>query len=195
MNNVAEVNTILIPDDSFLEGFIKTKKSFRIQSNFIGTLLSTEKVIIDPASKVVGNIVCSELVVSGKFQGNIFCTGKLTVIGNSVIEGQVFTKLFQNETNCDLNCFIQIPNNAVINAIQDILFNIDPLTKLSVDDNLNRIIRLFEENVFTAKDESKKIKNMIPPSQKEIVSDEIIEHGKKEEKPWKKGLGNILKKE
>ncbi len=154
-------NPILIPEESILEGFIKTKKSFRIESNFYGTLLSTEKVIIDETSKVVGDIVCSELLISGNFEGNIFCTGKLSVIGNSKITGKVFTKLFQNEENCDLNCFIQIPNNAVINTIQDILVNIDSSTKLSSDKNLKKIIQLFKENVFTATDESKKIKREV----------------------------------
>lgn len=151
-------NPILIPEESIIEGFIKTKKSFRIESNFYGTLLSTEKVIIDETSKVFGDVVCSELLISGTFEGNIFCTGKLSVIGNSKIKGQVFTKLFQNEENCDLNCFIQIPNNAVINAIQDILINIDSGSKLSTDKNLKKIIQLFKENVFTATDETKKIK-------------------------------------
>lgn len=147
---------ILIPQESTLEGFIKTKKSFRIESNFYGTLLSTEKVIIDETSVVVGDIVCSELLISGNFEGNIFCTGKLSVIGNSKIKGHVYTKLFQNEENCDLNCFIQIPNNAVINAIQEILDKVDASTKLSTDKNLKKIIELFEANVFSASDESKK---------------------------------------
>ena len=152
-------NPILIPQESILEGYIKTKKSFRIESNFYGTLLSTEKVIIDDTSKVVGDIVCSELLISGNFEGNIFCTGKLSVIGNSKIKGQVYTKLFQNEENCDLNCFIQIPNNAVINAIQDILNKIDSSTKLSTDKNLKKIIELFEANVYTSDDETKKLKD------------------------------------
>lgn len=170
-------NPILIPEESIIEGFIKTKKSFRIESNFYGTLLSTEKVIIDEMSKVVGDIVCSELLISGSFEGNIFCTGKFSVIGNSKIKGQVFTKLFQNEENCDLNCFIQIPNNAVINAIQDILINIDSNTKLSTDKNLKKIIQLFKENVYTATDESKKMKNVdaLSKEKKESLNDEKSE--------------------
>jgi cytoskeletal protein CcmA (bactofilin family) len=158
MSNENSGNAILIPDETLIEGFIKTKKSFRIESLFYGTLLSTEKVIIDSTSTVKGDIVCSELSISGSFEGNIYCTGKFSVTGNAKIKGQVFTKLFQNEENCDLNCFIQIPNNAVINAIMDILVNISSSTKLSTDINLKKITELFNENVYTAKDESKKIK-------------------------------------
>ena len=166
-------NPILIPEESILEGYIKTKKSFRIESNFYGTLLSTEKVIIDETSKVVGDIVCSELLISGAFEGNIFCTGKLSVVGNAKISGQVFTKLFQNEENCDLNCFIQIPNNNVINAIQEIISSIDSTTKLSTDKNLKKVIQLFKENVYSATDETKKIKKDMPAkSDQQPVSDQ-----------------------
>lgn len=157
-------NPILIPEECILEGFIKTKKSIRIESNFYGILLSTEKVIIDKTSKIEGDIVCSELIISGSFVGNIFCTGKLSVTGSAQISGQVYTKLFQNEENCDLNCLIQIPNNTVINAIQDILKNIDSSTKLSNDNDLKKIIQLFKDNVFSSTDESKKMKEEEVPS-------------------------------
>lgn len=154
-------NPILIPEECILEGFIKTKKSFRIESNFYGILLSTEKVVIDKTSKVEGDIVCSELVISGTFEGNIFCTGKVSAIGSAKITGQVFTKLFQNEENCDLNCLIQIPNNTVLNAIQDVLTNIDATEKLSNDNDLKKVIQLFKDNVFSSQDESKKIRKEI----------------------------------
>lgn len=157
-------NPILIPEECTLEGFIKTKKSIRIESNFYGILLSTEKVILDKTSKIEGDVICSELIISGSFEGNIFCTGKLSVIGNANVSGQVYTKLFQNENNCDLNCLIQIPNNTVINSIHDILKNIDSSTKLSIDQDLKKITQLFKENVFLAKDESKKIKDETPVS-------------------------------
>ncbi len=159
---------ILIPDETIIEGFIKTRKSFRIESIFYGTLLSTEKVIIDSTAKVQGDIVCSELNISGTFEGNIYCTGKFSVSGDAKIKGKVFTKLFQNEENCDLNCFIQIPNNNVINAIMDVLVNINSSTKLTIDNNLNKITQLFKENVYTAEDESKKIKieDITPESEK-----------------------------
>ncbi len=82
---------ILIPEESILEGFIKTKKSFRIESYFFGTLISTQKVLIDSNSIVYGDIICSELIISGVFEGNIFCTGKVECNGNAKITGNVYT--------------------------------------------------------------------------------------------------------
>jgi len=165
MKTTVANNPILIPEDCVLEGFIKTKKSFKIESEFYGILLSTEKVIVDKSAKVIGDIVCSELVISGTFEGNIFCTGKLSVLGSAKIKGQVFTELFQNEENCDLNCFIQIPNNTVLNTIKDILSGIDSTTKLSGDKDLKKITQLFNENVYSATDEAKKIEVEKPSHQ------------------------------
>ncbi|MEI7828797.1 MAG: polymer-forming cytoskeletal protein [Prolixibacteraceae bacterium] len=140
---------ILIPEESVLEGFIKTKKSFRIESNFYGTLLSTQKVIIDTNSILSGDVICSELIISGTFSGNIFCTGKIECHGNAKITGKVYTKLFQNEDSCDLNCVIQVPNNEIFQTIKDLLLNIDSVSKLSTDATLGKIKELFLTNVYT----------------------------------------------
>jgi cytoskeletal protein CcmA (bactofilin family) len=140
---------ILIPEESILEGFIKTKKSFRIESIFFGTLISTQKVIIDTNSIVIGDIICSELIINGAFEGNIFCTGKVECNGNARITGKVFTKLFQNEDSCDLNCIIQVPRNEVFLKIRELLLNVDASTKLSTDSTLTKIVELFSKNVYS----------------------------------------------
>ena len=174
MNNIStNTNTqkkeegmpILIPEDSILEGFIKTKKSFRIESNFFGTLLSTQKVIIDSNSIVHGDIICSELLISGIFEGNIFCTGKVEINGNAKITGKVYTKLFQNEDSCDLNCIVQVPNNEIFQKIRELLLNIDSTTKLSADSTLSKIVELFSKNVYSYihSDDSNKKKEFAVP--------------------------------
>jgi cytoskeletal protein CcmA (bactofilin family) len=140
---------ILIPEESILEGFIKTRKSFKIESNFFGTLLSTQKVIIDSNSTVNGDIICSEMIISGVFEGNIFCTGKVECNGNAKITGKIYTKLFQNEDSCDLNCIIQVPNNEIFHPIKELLMNIDASTKLSNDSTLEKIRELFVKNVYS----------------------------------------------
>jgi cytoskeletal protein CcmA (bactofilin family) len=140
---------ILIPEESILEGFIKTRKSLKIESIFFGTLLSTQKVIIDSTSVITGDIICAELIISGVFEGNVFCTGKVECNGRAKITGKVYTKLFQNEDSCDLNCIIQVPNNEVFEKIREFLSNIDASTKLSTDSTLAKIKELFFRNVYS----------------------------------------------
>lgn len=144
-----DVTPIIISDESIIEGFIKTKKSIRIESDFYGTLLSTQKVIIDSHSNVRGDVVCSELLISGFVEGNIFCTGKITAQGNARIIGHVYTKLFENENTCDLNCIIEVPNNTTIQTIQEMLLNVDTQTKLSSDKTLDKIKESFLHNVYS----------------------------------------------
>lgn len=166
MKNSKNQNPILIPQNSTLEGHIKTEKPIRIEGNFYGTLLSLGKVIIDKSSKVHGDIVCSELIISGHFEGNIFCTGQLIVTGSSQIKGRVFTKFFQNNENCDLNCMIQIPNNKIINEICETLNNIDSETKLSTDNDLINIIQLFKGNISAEPVDRNKFNKKVPEDRK-----------------------------
>ncbi len=169
---------ILIPEESILEGFIKTRKSFKIESNFYGTLLSTQKVILDSNSTVKGDIICSEMIISGIFEGNIFCTGKVECNGNAKITGKVFTKLFQNEDSCDLNCIIQVPNNEIFQGIRDLLLNIDALTKLSTDPTLDKIRDLFIKNVYSYTKSAPANKNGLGSLPVELESNPAISSSK-----------------
>ena len=73
---------ILIPEESILEGYIKTKKSLKIESNFYGTLLSTQKVIIDVNSTV--HVLGGDLRV--EVAENLFLSGA----AEKVFEGTLF---------------------------------------------------------------------------------------------------------
>ena len=51
MNNKNSEAPILIPKDSYVEGYIK---SIRLECAFHGTILTKNKVIVDKASSVTG---------------------------------------------------------------------------------------------------------------------------------------------
>lgn len=48
-NNLTKetISPILIPSESYLEGYLKSLKSIRIECNFNGTILTKKKVIIE----------------------------------------------------------------------------------------------------------------------------------------------------
>ena len=58
MNNreLLDHTPILIPSESVIEGYIKTRKSFRIECNYFGTIMSSQKVVIGKTSKITGDI-------------------------------------------------------------------------------------------------------------------------------------------
>lgn len=140
---------ILIPSESILEGYVKTKKSFRIECDFYGTIMSSQKVVVGKTSKIIGDIICRDLDLSGELIGNIFCSRKIKVSGGSKISGKVYTKLFENDESSDLDCVIQIPKNEHIQQVEDIFEALETSQKLSNDDNLNKIRKIFYENVYS----------------------------------------------
>lgn len=71
MNNKNSEAPILIPKDSYVEGYIKFIKSIRLECAFHGTILTKSKVIIHKASTVTGDFICENLMVFGRVKGNV----------------------------------------------------------------------------------------------------------------------------
>lgn len=138
---------ITLPDGVFMEGHFKTKHSLKIESSINGTLLSKQKVILESNSVFNGDLICSELVLSGKFSGNIFCTGKVQVKQGCQISGRVYTYRFENDEMTNLDCIISVPDTNTINRIKEIIDGIDVDQKLSSDSNLPSLIKIYEDNL------------------------------------------------
>ena len=107
-NNKTSEAPILIPKDSFVEGYIK---SIRLECPFNGTILPKSKVIIDKASIVTGDVICDNLMIFGRVKGNVFCTGRVTMNEESSLEGKVYASAFTSlsETEDNSNYIVQIP--------------------------------------------------------------------------------------
>lgn len=146
-NKEAE-SPILIPSDSYLEGYLKSLKSIRIECNFNGTILTKKKVIIDKTSSIVGDVICEDLILSGKVKGNIFCTGRIEMLKDSIVEGKVYTSTFTNLSETDSDFIIQIPKKSVLIKIRDFLNKIGTDIGLSKDEVLTTIRETFYNNVF-----------------------------------------------
>ena len=146
--NQASDKLINIPEGVFIEGFFKTIHSIKIESNFSGTLLSKDKVILETNSNFNGDLICSDLIISGKLTGNIFCTGKVHVKQNSEINGNIYTKRFENDDSTNLNCIINIPNYEIISFIEAVILNININEKLSTDSELEIITKTFKDKII-----------------------------------------------
>jgi len=142
------VTPILIPSESIIEGYVKTKKSFRIECDYYGTIMSSQKVVIGETSKITGDIICRDLDFSGELTGNIFCCGKIKVNSGSKITGKVYTRLFENESDSHLDCVVQIPKEEHISKVEELFENLDTHLALSQDKTLSEIRAIFYENVY-----------------------------------------------
>ena len=142
---------ILIPKNSFLEGYIKSHKAIRIECNFNGTIFTNNRVIVDGSSKITGDVICSELVLTGTIIGNIFCVGRVTMNKGAHVVGKIYTSMFTNEQETNLHCVIQIPSPESINKANDILDNLNMENGLSIDPILSQIRELYYESAFARK--------------------------------------------
>jgi hypothetical protein len=151
MNQVNEI-MINLPSQLFIEGNFKTYHSVTIESNFAGILLSQNKVVIESNCVFEGDIICSNLDLSGKIKGNIFCTGKVHAKQNCEVIGNIYTSRFENDETTDLDCLITVPKTIIVNKIKSILKDIDLDKKLTSDESLPKILEWFKKNQLTNED-------------------------------------------
>ena len=153
MNNENEI-MIKLPSELFIEGNFKTYHSINIESNFTGILLSKNKVIIESNSTFEGDIICSNLDLSGKIKGNIFCTGKVHAKQNCEVIGNIYTCRFENDETTDLECLITVPKTIVVNKIKSLIKDIDLTKKFSSDESLPKIIEWFKKNQLSVEEKN-----------------------------------------
>lgn len=72
--------------------------NLRINGRFEGTLETMGNLVVGPNAIVKANIIGDDIVVAGRFKGEILAKQRLTLLENSIVEGQVKTaKLIVNE--------------------------------------------------------------------------------------------------
>lgn len=151
---------IFIPNNSYLEGYLKSHKSVRIECNFKGTILTQKKVIIESSSVVIGDIICEELLLSGIVKVNIFCTGRVEMNPDSSIQDKVYTSMFTNLSDTNSDFIVQIPKRSVLNEVRKHLEGLKTDIGLSKDELLTTIRDCFYENVYARrKNPDEKIKS------------------------------------
>jgi len=171
-NNKTSEAPILIPKDSFVEGYIK---SIRLECPFNGTILTKSKVIIDKASIVTGDVICDNLMIFGRVKGNVLCTGRVTMNEESSLEGKVYASAFTSlsETEDNSNYIVQIPKMEVLVKVRGLLNEITSELGLSRDILLTTIRETFYENAFARKTNPDDLISYEFTQQKKIVKPKV----------------------
>jgi hypothetical protein len=173
MNNKNSENPILIPKDSYVEGYIKSIKSIRLECAFHGTILTKSKVIIDKASTVTGDIICENLMLFGQVKGNVFCTGRVTMNEGSLVEGKIYASAFTSISETNSNFIVQIPKKIILEKVRGILNDVTTEVGLSKDILLSTIRETFYENVFARKTNPDDLISYDFTQQKKIVKTNV----------------------
>jgi len=78
----------IISETSSLEGKLEMLGEVIIMGSFRGSINSrTLKILKD--AKVVGNIEAENVAIAGYFEGEIACSGLLTIAGSGTVKGRV----------------------------------------------------------------------------------------------------------
>ena len=65
-----------IVEGTIINGDIISQADFRLDGSLIGNFQSEGKIVIGPAGSVIGDIVCKNADIEGKFEGNSKCKSK-----------------------------------------------------------------------------------------------------------------------
>ena len=78
----------IISEASSLKGKLEVPGNVLIQGSFRGGIISRTLEIFKDA-KVVGNIEAENVAIAGYFEGEIACSGLLTIVGSGTVKGRV----------------------------------------------------------------------------------------------------------
>jgi cytoskeletal protein CcmA (bactofilin family) len=78
-----------IVEGTSIKGDIVSPADFRLDGHLIGNFQSKGKIVIGPAGSVIGDIVCKNADIEGKFNGKIQVQEILNVKSKAHIQGEV----------------------------------------------------------------------------------------------------------
>ena len=78
----------IISEASSLEGKLEVPGNVLIQGSFKGSIISRTLEIFEDA-KVVGNIEAEDVTIAGYFEGELACSGLLTIAKTGTVKGRV----------------------------------------------------------------------------------------------------------
>lgn len=78
-----------IVEGTAIKGNILSPSDFRLDGQLIGDFQSKGKLVVGPTGSVVGNIICENCDIEGKFEGKIQVLETLTLKEGAHVTGEV----------------------------------------------------------------------------------------------------------
>ncbi len=106
-----------IVEGTIITGDITSLADFRLDGELIGNFTSKGKIVLGPASKVKGDIICQNADIEGEFTGKIKVAELLNVKATAKINGEVTTGKLSVEPGADFTatCIMATDFKNVIN--------------------------------------------------------------------------------
>ena len=92
-----------IVEGTVIKGDIISQADFRLDGELIGNFQSTGKLVIGPTGSVVGDVICNNADIEGKFSGTIQVVEVLNVKAKASIHGEVTVGKLAVEPGADFS--------------------------------------------------------------------------------------------
>ncbi len=99
-----------IVEGTTIKGDIISQADFRLDGKLIGNFQSVGKIVIGPAGSVVGDIVCKNADIEGKFEGKIEVAELLSIKSKASIQGAVRVGKLSVEPGADFSASCSMNN-------------------------------------------------------------------------------------
>lgn len=101
---VVNVNDITrIAKGASLKGSLVSSADIRVDGRIDGTLFSEGRIVVGETADLSGNLICSNLDLWGKMDGDIYVKDTLSVKSLAVINGNIHVRKIQVEIGAQLN--------------------------------------------------------------------------------------------
>jgi cytoskeletal protein CcmA (bactofilin family) len=108
-----------IVEGTILKGDIISQADFRLDGELIGNFQSKGKIVIGPAGSVIGDIICKNADIEGKFKGKIEVLEILNVKHKASIYGEVICGKLSVEPGADFTASCMMKTNSKITIAND----------------------------------------------------------------------------
>ncbi len=92
-----------IVEGTVIKGDITSAADFRLDGQLIGNFKSNGKLVIGPASIVMGDIIAENVDIEGRFEGRIKVSGMLSLKSKAVVKGEVMVGKLSVEPGADFS--------------------------------------------------------------------------------------------
>ncbi|MFY7972256.1 MAG: bactofilin family protein [Flavobacteriales bacterium] len=80
-----------IVEGTSIEGEIRCESNIRIDGSFIGNLSTKGRLVIGPAGRIEGTVICQNAEIEGLIKGKLSVQQLLSLKGSAKVEGDIFT--------------------------------------------------------------------------------------------------------
>ncbi|MFE3848345.1 polymer-forming cytoskeletal protein [Flavobacterium sp. LB3P45] len=100
-----------IVEGTTIKGDIISQADFRLDGELIGNFQSSGKIVIGPVGSVIGDIICKNADIEGRFDGKIQVEEILNVKSKSRIHGEVICGKLAVEPGADFSASCAMKTN------------------------------------------------------------------------------------